>query len=216
MNKESEVLVMKKLIGLAAVAAAMVVSASAATITVQETCGSFADTLANTTDTTLGTIPGFSTPQAVNCAAPSTFLSAGETYVSEQLIFQQGFTSGSSSGPNTITGTFTISPAVASLDNDTLVTTAAIGATPQSTTDTWAVGTFTIPANIIDGGSTTLNGPVTVDVTESLTAGSIQSATGNVYELITYSTAAPEPMTFSLMGVGLLGIGLIGRRLRKQ
>jgi len=31
----------------------------------------------------------------------------------------------------------------------------------------------------------------------------------------TESLATPEPMTFSLMGVGLLGIGLLGRRLRK-
>jgi hypothetical protein len=30
-----------------------------------------------------------------------------------------------------------------------------------------------------------------------------------------YQFVAPEPMTFSLMGIGLLGIGLVGRRFRK-
>jgi hypothetical protein len=34
-------------------------------------------------------------------------------------------------------------------------------------------------------------------------------------ELVNSQISVPEPMTFSLMGAGLLGLGLLGRRLRK-
>lgn len=34
-------------------------------------------------------------------------------------------------------------------------------------------------------------------------------------ELVNSQAAVPEPMTFSLVGAGLLGLGLLGRRLRK-
>jgi hypothetical protein len=206
---------MKKILGLAALAVAVTVSASAATIEVQ--CGSFADSLGNTADSTIGVIPSYPSATIV-CAAPSATLVSGDTFSSLQLVFQQAFTTGSTGGPNTIVGTYTVTGAgLGSLDgSETLTTSAATGDSGQTTTDPSSPGFEIQPDHIIEGGSSSINNSVDVVVSESLSAGQIQSATGNVYELITYSTAAPEPMTFSLMGVGLLGMGLVGRRLRKQ
>lgn len=204
---------MKKILGLSALAVAMTVGASAATLTLEETCGPFQDTLGDSIDSTLGIISGY--PTSVVCAAPSSFLTAGETFVSVQAILEQAFTSPSFTGPNTIVGTFTITSGGSGLDGDTLTTTANPGDTPQTTTDTDGNINYILPQYFIDGGSSTVNAAFTLGISESLSAGSIQSATGDIDELITYTTVSattPEPMTLSLMGAGLLGLGLVRRQ----
>jgi hypothetical protein len=203
---------MKKILGLSVLAVAMTVGASANTLTEVETCGPFQDTLSNSIDSTLGVVSGY--PEYVVCAAPSTFLTGGETFTSVQAIFNQGFTSGALTGPNTITGTFTVFAGGSGLDSDTLVTSAPSGDSPETTTDTYE-NTYVNAQNFIDGGDSTTNAAFTIEVSESLTAGTIQSATGNIYELITYTTAAPEPMTLSLVGAGLIGLGFVRRRASK-
>lgn len=53
------------------------------------------------------------------------------------------------------------------------------------------------------------------DITAALTPG-LNSITVSGFANSTYSSGVPEPMTLSMMGVGLLGLGLISRRRKKS
>lgn len=68
------------------------------------------------------------------------------------------------------------------------------------------------------GSGTASNGELTTFAVASASEDYIFKDVNGVSEfeqIISNVAEVPEPMTFSLMGVGLLGLGLFGRRLRK-
>jgi hypothetical protein len=67
----------------------------------------------------------------------------------------------------------------------------------------------------ISTGGTASNGALTTFAVASASEDFIFKDVNGVSEFEQIISAVPEPMTFSLMGVGLLGLGLFGRRLRK-
>ena len=83
-----------------------------------------------------------------------------------QLVFQQAFTTGSTTGPNTIVGTYAVSGAgLGGLDaSETETTSAAVGGTPQVSTDPSSPGFFVLNDHVIEGGSSTVNAAVGVVV----------------------------------------------------
>jgi hypothetical protein len=201
---------MKKILALSALALAMSVGASATTILV--TCGQYsvAGLIGDSVGTTLasGSIscPGFTVPGGSTVGTPT------------DLIFNSDFSSGAGS-TNTTTTTW------GTPINDTgNVATGFIGSSNYSTTASGAtacpcaagsLGTILGPSyfEIAFGGSN-LTGGFTVTYSDSLTAGSVQTVSGNVFEIITYAAqvTSPEPTTFVLMGAGLGLLGMLRRR----
>jgi hypothetical protein len=204
-----------KVLGLVALALMMSIGASAAQLA-PIYCGgfSFAGTgpggVINTSNpVTSGTIT----------CAPFTagLLPAGDNFVSEQLLLQADYSSGT--GNNSDATTY--SAGTLAMVTDT-ITAAGPSGPATSWADSFGAGDQnpTPPgfgsSYFLDDSYTQTTLPTaggTIAYSVNLAAGStIQSVSGNVYELINYTTTAPEPATLGLVGSALLGLGLLARK----
>jgi hypothetical protein len=75
------------------------------------------------------------------------------------------------------------------------------------------------PDLVANGGSTAgpsvFAGNSTVWIWKDINIQNVSTDHISSFDQAFSSSGVPEPMTFSMMGVGLLGLGLLGRRLRK-
>jgi hypothetical protein len=180
-------------------------------------CGSFSAS-AGTSTLPTGTGPsGF-----VTCPGEtSAIIPAGDTFIGMQLILQSDYSSGAGSANQTQT-TFSSGTLAITTDILTAGTTNPIPGGPSSAWsdslgDAGGAGIGEPSSYFLDGpGYLTTSMPFaggTVAYSDVVEAGSaIQTVSGNVYELISYGTQAPEPTTFVLMGAGLGLLGLLRRR----
>ncbi len=140
----------------------------------------------------------------------------GDVFTNFQVVVQTDYSGGTLGSLNTIQTTYTST----AFTSDTLTSTSNPGtggsenyfSADSSPVYSPGGASFFTESTALTLPSSAFN----VNYSSAVTTGTVQAETGQVYELVNYSTTAPEPMTFSLMGVGLLGMGLVGRRLRKQ
>ena len=205
---------MKKLFGLAALAVFASSAAYATTLLVQ--CGQFqaAGPFTTASAATTGTF---------NCAAVTqATIGAGNTFQSLKVILETDYSGGLLGSLNTIQTNYSSTPNGVFV-TDTLTATSAPG-TGNSQSYSSADGApnyapggpqyFSENTNIAALPSTAF----TVNYSSVVTAGGVQTLSGQVYELITFAPAVggvPEPTTVSLMGAGLLGLGFI-RKFKKK
>lgn len=204
-----------KYFGLAAAALMMTISATAGSVVVTCTAFAVAD---GTNFFTVGAVPGAS---GTSTCANFSALPGNDTFVSVQIVLQQDYTGGNGNTTNTTQTVF------GGPDNDTLTATSAgsiTGTGPSfAYTDTnngapnapaFGVNYFaTIDAGANAGNYTNLN--ISETYATSVTGGSVQGVSGQVFAVLNYSTAqtsAPEPGSLMLLGGGLLAAGLIGRK----
>ena len=210
---------MKKFFVLSALAlAAFAVNASASTILVS--CGSFSASYGGGYNSTIGSTiasgtlncPGFTIPGGSTLGTPT------------ELIYQSDFTSGAQS-TNTTTTVFG-SPIVDSQNvatgfiGSSSYTAAASGSSecPCSTPGIGGGTSFNGSYFEVALGSSNLASGFGVTYSDTLTAGSIQGGSGNLFELVSYSqqVTSPEPTTFVLMGAGLGLLGMLRRRATRS
>ena len=150
------------------------------------------------------------------CPAYSA-LPAGETFDSLQIIVQTDYSGGTPGQANAIETTY--SSLAAAFTADILTSQGPNGG---STTYTSNDGASTYapygPSYFIENTTMTSYPTTAFDVQYSavVTEGSVQTESGQVYELITYSTTAPEPGSMMLLGSGLLAFAFFGRKLVRK
>jgi hypothetical protein len=146
------------------------------------------------------------------CPAFSTASLAGSTITAEQLVVQSDYTGGSLGITNSISNSYSYTP-YATLITDIMTATSAPGTGPsENYTDN--IGTL-YNGNSYFADPTFGTGTFaafSVGYNPTVTAGTVQGVSGQLYELITYQSSAPEPGSMMLLGGGLLAAGLIGRK----
>jgi len=194
-----------KFLGLAAVALTLTVSASAGTIL--NFCSGWS---ASAGGAIFFTAPIAIDSGTINCSAYGS-LPVGDTFVSEQLVLLTDYSGGLGTTQNAIAATYSGT----GLSTDTLTSSSGAGNGNSNTYgDTFGINYAPLGATAwLD--ATTLSDtftPLAVNFSANATLGNVQSASGQVYELITYQLSAPEPASMLLLGGGLLAISLVGRK----
>jgi hypothetical protein len=204
-----------KFLGLVAVAVTMTLSVSAAQLA-PIYCGGFSFA---------GSGPGgvINTSNPVNsgtitCATfTAGMLPAGDNFVSEQILLQANYSSGVGNNSDATTysaGTLAIVTDTVTASGPSGPSTSwsdSFGAGDQNPTPPGFGSSYFLDDSYSQTTLPTVGGTIAYSV--NLGAGStIQSVSGNVYELINYTTTAPEPATLGLVGGALLGLGLVARR----
>jgi hypothetical protein len=202
---------MKILAGLTFAGFMMVVSASAATVDIAVLCG---------TDGTLkpaGTTSG----QFICPSFASLGIGGGVTLASEFIDYNNDYSIGGVNGATVQTVFNFLSGSPLQYATDTLTSTGGANSNPATCTS--ILGGPVNPQQTINGAvvpvgcTNTVGSPygvVTINYTQSVTAGSATSATLDAYVVFDYntSTTTPEPVSMLLMGGGLLALSFIGRK----
>lgn len=207
-----------KFFGLAAVALTFSVGAFASTILIP--CGGATAPTGNPnggwseSNGSLGYAAGGTQPTTGSevCPAFSTASLAGSTVTSEQLVVESDYTGGTLGLLNSISNSYAYTPFV-TLITDMMTATSAPGTGPsENYTD--SIGTLYSPPSYFEDPSfgATSFGSFSVSYNPTVTAGTVQGVSGQLYELITYTSSTPEPGSMMLLGGGLLAAGLIGRK----
>jgi hypothetical protein len=196
-----------KYFGLACAALVMTISASAGSIA--EVCTPF-----SVSDGTNYFNAGPTVIQAGSstCAAFSA-LPLGDTFVSVQMVLQSDYTGGVGVTTNSTQTVF------GNTLSDTITSTSAPGLGGSETYSSANVGAPNDPSAgnnfFIETTSLTYSQAQSTfleSYSTTVTSGSVQGASGQVYAILNYSSAAPEPGSMMLLGSGLLAAGLIGRK----
>jgi hypothetical protein len=172
-------------------------------------CGSFSASAGGGTFTSSN---GVVASGVINCgAANQASIGAGNTLITEGLILQTDYTASGLPVTNTINTAYTPSTF---FSNDTLTATGTGGSSSYSDLNGNNPACCGLNAsNFTDIPlSSSFLSAFTVGYSASVTTGAVQGLSGNVYEVLTYTSAAPEPTAFILMGAGL---GLLGMLRRK-
>jgi hypothetical protein len=195
---------MKTLV-LAAAALVMTVGASATTV------------LVACTDTSLAaaSAPGYATP--ISCGAFSLLsLPPLSTFVSEQVIVQTDFSGTPPNAFAAVSATYTST--VAGFVTDTQSSSGTGGSSVYS--DTASLPTYGGSGApyyyMLSPASSTPLSAFTINAYDSVTSGSPNYITNNAYEVITYTSAIPEPGTMGILGGGLLALSFVGRKLVRK
>jgi hypothetical protein len=196
-------------------------AASAATVTVASTCGTFSYN---------GTSAGASTSGSWTCEGLGSILSvpANVTSVSGYVVYDTDYSNGiSASVDEAATFSFSGFSGLESIAwlNDLVTTTGASSSTSTVSTTEHASfhaagGTPFILAGFYDAltglSTTTANDQsFTVDYSSSFLSGLAVSGTGYaqvVYTYTTDTTPTPEPMTYGLVGAALIGLSFVRRK----
>jgi PEP-CTERM motif len=201
---------MKKFLLLSAMALAMTVGASATTLLVN--CGNYSASSLNGVGVS-GTLAGGS----ISCGSFS--ITGGNTISAEQLVFQSDYTSGNIA-TNTTTTTWGSPVSISNNIVSGSVTSStysagALAACTSGNCDVINSSSYFVTGNL---GTGAFNSGFSVTYSDVLTAGQVSTVSGNLYELITYSSqqSTPEPTSFILMGAGLGVVGLLRRRAARQ
>jgi hypothetical protein len=199
-----------KYFGLAALALAMSVGASASTVVVN--CS---PTISQSVTFTPSAYP------QITCAAFNT-LGGTLTLTGESVAYESDFSSGAT-GNNSQTTTFNFSGG--GLSNDS-VTTTGTGTFSTSGSDTLSLSTQTsvngaalFGPEYVQALTSGVGSAFTVNGTTVMGAGNALGITGIVQEVFTYTatqTTAPEPGSMMLLGSGLVAFALAGRKLVRK
>ena len=196
-----------KYFGLAALGLAMTVGASASTLTAF--CGSFSAS-AGTGFFTSGSGVVASGP-AITCTVQG--LPAFSTFNSESVIVQTDYTGGLQGSSNSINTVF--SSLV--MTSDTITSSGVGGSTTYTSADGSPLYAAFTPAYYFTEPSTANNtASFVVNFSSTVTSGAVQGVSGQVYELISYTSAIPEPGSMMLLGSGLVAFALAGRKLVRK
>jgi hypothetical protein len=206
----------KKLIGLSLVTLVFTVAASASTM--QQYCGG--DTLTNTST---GFPDPFLTGFGISCA--SFTVPTGYTLTSVDLTINDDFSSAFGTGTSTSQLTYTFTGFSLSQLTSTVSGIGSSGAPAFTGTGCTLPGTFG-NATAIDCTDTSVGVPSTtsfnglsISVSETWSAGGLQSngaETINISEFFTYTptVSTPEPASLMMIGGGLIGLAMLARRKR--
>lgn len=191
-----------KYFGIAALALAMSVGASASTLTAL--CGVFATSAPQGTFFTSGS--GVVASGSVTCNVQA--LPPFSTFVSEAVILQTDYTGGLQGSANGIQTVYTGSL----INTDTLSSSGVGGSTVYADSFNNLYPGFVPAYYWVDGSTANNSASFTVNYSTTVTSGQVQGVSGQVYELITYTSAVPEPGSMMLLGGGLIAVSLISRK----
>jgi len=187
----------------------MIVSASAATVDIEVSCG--ADGSLKPAATTIGSFvcPSFA----------SLGIGGGATVASEFLVYNNDYSIGQA--VTTVQTVFAFaSGSPLQYTTDTLSSSGNANSNPATCTSSGGSvnAQATINGAVVPTGCyNTIGSPwgvVTVNYTQTVVAGGAVSATLNAEVVFDYNvtSSTPEPVSMLLMGGGLLGLSFIGRK----
>lgn len=188
----------------------MIVSASAATVDIEVSCG--ADGSLKPAGTTVG--------QFVCPSFASLGIGGGATVASEFLVYNNDYSIGQAVTTVQTVFNFT-SGSPLQYATDTLSSSGNANSNPATCTSISGgsvTAQQTINGAVVPTGCyNTVGSPwgvVTVNYTQTVVAGGAVSATLNTEVVFDYNvtSATPEPVSMLLMGGGLLGLSIIGRK----
>jgi hypothetical protein len=162
--------------------------------------------------------PGTSSLSDLFSATTSLTNTSGATHTIEFFIFADGFNVPTSGTLISSLGGTVVSGSVANLVSYQSCLSTTAGAVCPLGSIVAGPGTpgITNPGAFSDSKTTvvsSLSAPYTVSEDVKFTLGAGSSIN---FSASTFTSAVPEPMTFSLMGAGLLGLGLLRKRISRS
>lgn len=202
-----------RFLGLAALGLMMTVGAFADTVLIP--CGTSGGGWSFSAGTGTFTSANSANTGSVTCPAYST-LPPGYTFTSLGLVIETDYSGGSLATTNTIQTTY--SGAV--LTTEVLTSTSAPGTGPSDAySASPGLPNYSSFASYFIANTSETTYPTTAfDVAFSsvVTGGSVQSESGQVYELVTYAASTPEPGSMMLLGTGLVAFAFVGRKFARK
>jgi len=195
-----------KYFGLAALALTMSVGASASTLT--SLCGVFATSAPGSTFFTNSSGVVASGNVTCNVSALPPF----STFTVEAVILQTDYTGGLQGSANAISTAYSGSL----ITSDTLTSSGNGGSSVYGDNFNVLYAPFNPPYYWVDASSANNTVSFTVNYSTTITSGAVQGVSGQVYELITYQSAVPEPGSMMLLGSGLVAFAFVGRKLVRK